>query len=129
MRQLISILLLSLLTLAVGLRPNVEILQSNGDTVVYTDGTYLLTVTNNQPRFNSRTLKRLIDVFFTVYPNEVKAYNSNAHKNVTFIVDPTYKGVAATWDDTVHFDPDYFEQNPQDVDVVTHEVYSPSLFS
>jgi hypothetical protein len=77
---------------------------------------------NKSPGFSPLTRKRLIDAFFTVYPQEIKEYNKESSKLVTFFIDPAYKGVAATADDIVRFNPDWFVKHPEDIDVVTHEV-------
>jgi hypothetical protein len=77
---------------------------------------------NKSPSFSPITRKRLIDAFFTVYPQEIKEYNKKSSMLVTFMIDPAYKGVAATSDDIVRFNPDWFVKHPEDIDVVTHEV-------
>lgn len=76
---------------------------------------------NRDSSFSNETKKRLIDAFFEVYPKEVKKYNKNSAKKVTFIIDPSYKGVAATSRAVVRFNPGWFVSHPEDIDVVTHE--------
>jgi len=71
--------------------------------------------------FSKETTQQLIDAFFTVYPKEVKRFNQHALKKVTFIIDPGYKGVAATSNGIVRYSPDWLTKHPQDIDVVTHE--------
>jgi hypothetical protein len=77
---------------------------------------------NKEASFSLITKKRLIDAFFTVYPEEIKEYNKKSSSVVTFFIDPEYKGVAATSNDIVRFNPAWFVKHPEDIDVVTHEV-------
>ncbi len=65
----------------------------------------------------------MVDVFFTVYPREIQTFNNpNSAKTVYFDYDRNYTGVAETANARVRFSVDYFNRNPADVDVVTHEV-------
>lgn len=64
---------------------------------------------------------RMIDAFFKVYPKEVKAYNKNAMRQVTFVIDPFYEGVAAASGGVIRFNPQWMLRKPLDLDVVTHE--------
>ncbi len=82
---------------------------------------YTLNLVNKSPGFSEQTLNRLKETFFTVYPAEVKKYNKDASKEVTFIIDPGYDGVAAAANGTVWFNPEWLTKNPEDIDVVTHE--------
>lgn len=90
------------------------------DTV--TKGKYTLVFVDKSPDFNQDLKKRLIDVFFEVYPKEAKLYNKKTSEKVVFCVDPEYTGVAAAGGGLVRFNPEWFRKNPGDVDVVTHEV-------
>ena len=83
---------------------------------------FTLIFLNNSPAFDSVVGKRLIAVFYTVYPKEAKLYNKNTLKKVYFVIDTAYKGVAATSDGIVRFNPEWFKKHPNDIDVVTHEV-------
>lgn len=83
---------------------------------------YTLTVINQDPKFSTELKDRLISTFWIVYPKLSKEYNPKTSKNVTFIIDTTYNGVAATTDDKVTFSAKYMTAHPQDIDVVTHEV-------
>ncbi len=72
---------------------------------------------------NDKVLRqRLTDAFFAVYPKEAAMYNRHTARKVTFFMDPAYDGVAATGNDTVRFNPEWFRKHPDDIDVVTHEV-------
>ena len=96
-----------------------EDVQSNDTTVRKGD---TLIFINKQPGFDSTVKQQLIQTFFTVYPKEAKLYNRNTLRKVIFVVDPAYKGVAATNNGLVRFNPEWFVKHPKDIDVVTHEV-------
>ena len=87
-----------------------------------TRGAYTLLMVNNESDFNPRTRQRLIDAFFTVYPEEADRFNKNTLKQVTFFIDPTYKGVAETGNGVARYSPAWLKDHPEDIDVVTHEV-------
>ncbi|MFT4154962.1 basic secretory protein-like protein [Parafilimonas sp.] len=83
---------------------------------------YTLIFINKYQTFPDSTKAKMIDAFFTVYPEEAAIYNPLAPKQVTFVIDPEYTGVAASADSLTRFNPKWYEQNPNDIDVVTHEV-------
>ncbi len=83
---------------------------------------YALIWQNNDAGFNMDLKKQLIETFFTLYPKIAKEYNSNATKTVLFSIDTAYKGVAAASGTTIIFNPRWFDKQPKDIDVVTHEV-------
>jgi hypothetical protein len=60
--------------------------------------------------------------FFIVYPNIMAYFNPGAPKKVTFLIDPTNDGIAATSNDVVSFNPQYSLTNPTDLNVIAHEV-------
>jgi predicted metal-dependent peptidase len=91
-----------------------ETISRKGFTLTFTDKT--------ATGFDTTTKRRLIDAFFEVYPAEAKRFNKNTAKEVHFIIDPAYDGVAATTGVDVTFNPEWFKKNPEDIDVVTHEV-------
>ncbi|ASZ12301.1 basic secretory family protein [Chitinophaga pendula] len=91
-------------------------------TVVYTSNGYTLTFTNKDAGFDDAIRQRFVDIFFQVYPQLLSRFNTGASKSVTFIVDPAYTGVAATSGGRITYNPGWFRSNPQDVDVVTHEI-------
>jgi hypothetical protein len=66
--------------------------------------------------------QRMEDTFFEVYPKLAKAFNKKTIKTVTFIIDPNYKGVAATSGSIIRYNPKWMMKTPADIDVVTHEV-------
>lgn len=83
---------------------------------------YTLTFTSNDAALDSVIQKQLIETFFKVYPKIAKEYNKETLKTVAFVIDTAYKGVAATSNGRVVFNPNWFKLHPQDIDVVTHEV-------
>ncbi len=89
---------------------------------VITKKGYTLTFVNLDSAFDTQKIPRLIHTFFKVYPKEVKTFNPSSTSKVTFIIDPKYKGVAATAGGTTRFNPTWFKSHPEDIDVVTHEV-------
>ncbi len=91
-----------------------------GDSLV--SGKYTLLFTSNDASFDSVTRQRLIDAYFTVYPQEVERFNKNSLTKVTFFIDTAYKGVAETGGGMARFNPIWLKKHPQDIDVVTHEV-------
>jgi len=83
---------------------------------------YTLIWINKDKDFNPALKKRLIETHFKNYPKLAKTYNTNTRKEVTFVIDPNYDGVAATAGGIVRYSPAWFAKNPGDIDVVTHEV-------
>jgi hypothetical protein len=83
---------------------------------------FTLIFINKDSLFSSVTKQRMIDAFFKVYPAEVKRFNKKSLRKVTFLVDSSYKGVAATSNGIVRYNPSWLEKHPEDIDVVTHEL-------
>jgi len=83
---------------------------------------YTVTFTSNAPNPDNALRDRLVDTYFKVYPEIAKTYNKQTLKTVAFVVDTAYHGVAATDNGRVVYNPKWFEQHPEDIDVVTHEV-------
>ncbi|MBE7173236.1 MAG: secretory protein [Williamsia sp.] len=83
---------------------------------------YELIVINKDSLFSPVTKQRMVEAFFTVYPAEAKRFNPEAARKVTFIIDTAYKGVAATGNGVVRYNPAWLKSHPEDIDVVTHEV-------
>lgn len=96
--------------------------QSANDTKTYQKGGVTLNFECKAPAFNSEISQKLIDTFFEVYPELVKTYNKKATKEVSFVIDPDYDGVAATSNNRVVFSSKYMTSHPGDIDIVTHEV-------
>src|SRR5690606_41891156 len=70
------------------------------NTEIYTlslhDALPILILVNKDEDFPKDVLKKMEETFFEVYPKEIKTYNKNSMKKVAMIIDPDYKGVAAT---------------------------------
>lgn len=77
---------------------------------------------NKDSSFSTETKQKMIDAFYKVYPAERKRFNKDAAERVVFIIDPGYKGVAATGGGVVRYNPKWLKDHPEDIDVVTHEV-------
>ncbi|RZK79596.1 MAG: secretory protein [Pedobacter sp.] len=80
-----------------------------------------LNFTSLEPSFDPVLKKRMVETFFKVYPLLIKEYNDTAAREVDFVIDTAYKGVAATAGGLIMYSPVYFKDNPGDIDVVTHE--------
>ncbi len=83
---------------------------------------YTLTFESNYAELDPKLKKRLIETFFEVYPKLAKEYNPTTIKEVKFLVDTAYKGVAATSNGRVVYASNWMKTHPEDIDVVTHEV-------
>ena len=83
---------------------------------------YTLTFSNFDATLDTAEHQRLINTFFTVYPELAKTYNHKTLKEVKMVIDTTYKGVAETADGKVTISSAWLHKRPQDIDVVTHEV-------
>jgi len=96
--------------------------QGNISRDTITRGEYTLFFINQSPEFAVETRQKMIDAFFTVYPEEAKRFNKKTLRQVTFIIDPSYTGVAETGNGVSRYSPGWLKENPEDIDVVTHEV-------
>ena len=83
---------------------------------------YTLTFTNYDATLDTAEQQRLINTFFTVYPQLAKTYNHKTLKEVKMVINTTYKGVAETADGKVTISSAWLHKRPEDIDVVTHEV-------
>ena len=83
---------------------------------------YILTFINFDARLDSTLQQRMVNTFYTVYPELAKAYNKKTAKEVMFIIDTAYKGVAATDSGKVTISARWMHLHPEDIDVITHEV-------
>jgi len=91
-------------------------------TTIYNKKGYKLTFINYDATFDTLEQQRLVNTFFTVYPELAKAYNPKTLKAVTMVIDTAYQGVAATADGKVTISNKWLHKRPEDIDVVTHEV-------
>jgi hypothetical protein len=83
---------------------------------------YTLTFISKDSAFSASTKQQMIATFFEVYPQEAKRFNPQTRKQITFIIDPAYAGVAATDAGIATYSPKWLREHPEDLDVVTHEV-------
>ncbi len=91
-------------------------------TRVFNKKGYKLTFINQDATLDTAVQQRLINTFYTVYPELAKAYNKKTLKEVTMVIDTTYKGVAETANGKVTISSAWMHKRPEDIDVVTHEV-------
>lgn len=91
-------------------------------TTVYHKKGYTLTFINYDATFDTTEQQRMVNTFFTVYPELAETYNPNTLKAVTMVIDTTYDGVAATDNGKVTVSNKWMHKHPEDIDVVTHEV-------
>ena len=65
-------------------------------TQVFNKKGYKFTFINYDATLDTAEQQRLINTFFTVYPELAKTYNKKTLKEVKMVIDTTYKGVAET---------------------------------
>lgn len=118
MRNKFLCLLPGLLCLA----PAIKTIAQDSTVQTIKRGPYTLTVINKDPSFDEGERQRLIETFFTVYPQEAKRFNPKTLRKVTFLIDPSYEGVAETDNGQCRYNPKWLTDHPEDIDVVTHEV-------
>lgn len=121
--KIVSAFMLLLITSVCGAQGNWNNIYSNDDITrdTISKNGYTLFFINKDSTFDKEVQQRMINVFFTVYPEEVKTYNPGSLKEVTIIIDPGYKGVAATSGAIVRVNPEWMHKHPEDLDVITHE--------
>ncbi len=72
--------------------------------------------------FTDAYKKRFVDTYFEQYPKLIKKYNTNSPKTLTFNINKSYTGIAVNYVNSIEFNPAWFETNPEDIDVITHEL-------
>lgn len=85
------------------------------------DGLTLFFV-NKANGFSETVKQEMTEVFFTNYPRLLSDFNPDAQKEVAFRIEPSYQGVAYVFSGFATFGATYMSNNPNDLDVVTHEV-------
>lgn len=85
------------------------------------DGLTLLFI-NKDSLANPLSIVALKEVFWKIYPKEIKRFNRKSPKTVTIMVGDDYKGVAASWHAVVKIDKEWIRKNPEDIDLLTHEL-------
>lgn len=91
-------------------------------TQVFNKKGYQLTFINQDATLDTALQQRMVNTFFKVYPELAKAYNKKTAKEVTFVIDTAYKGVAETGNGRVTISSAWMHKHPEDIDVITHEV-------
>ena len=112
---------MGILCLSVSLLPATTRAQDTVRTTKISQKGYTLVFTDKSTGIDNTVKERLIKTFFTVYPAEAKRFNKHTAKQVEFVIDPAYDGIAATTGTVIVFNPQWFKAHPGDVDVVTHE--------
>lgn len=72
--------------------------------------------------FAPQTKQQLIDLYFNVYPQLVKAFNPDATRIVKVKIDTAYDGVAYASRGQIVISSHWLHKNPGDIDVLTHEL-------
>lgn len=89
---------------------------------IYNRYGYQLRFINQDVTLDTALQTRMVNTFFIVYPELAAAYNPNTLKNVTMVIDTSYKGVAETDNGKVTISSAWMHKRPEDIDVITHEV-------
>ena len=92
------------------------------DPEIFKQKGYKLKFINQDPKLDPAMKERMVKTFFQVYPVLVNEYNKKSLKEVTFVVDTTYDGVAGAANGQVTFSSNWLRIHPEDIDVITHEV-------
>lgn len=82
---------------------------------------YQLVFISKYPELDPQLKQNLIDTYFKVYPTLVKTFNKKSTKNVLFVIDTAYGGVAEASGNRILFSSKYMKAHSTDIDVVTHE--------
>lgn len=82
---------------------------------------YSLVFISKDPNLDLQVKQKLIETYFKIYPTLVKTFNNKSTKDVLFVVDTAYGGVAEASGNRILFSSKYLKANPTDIDVVTHE--------
>lgn len=91
------------------------------ETETFKEKGFTLVFKNNAANLDPTLKKRMVTIFFKVYPKLAADFNKNANKEVIFHVDTAYTAIAAAGGGRIVFNPQWFVKNPGDIDVVTHE--------
>ncbi len=91
------------------------------ETNTYNEKGVQLIFTNDDPTFDPAEKDRLVKTFFAVYPRMKEAFNKEAPESVGISIEKKLTGVAGTTGNVIHCSSTYFRNNPEDIDVITHE--------
>jgi hypothetical protein len=126
MKNTCLLLIVSFIFLTQATRGNIrqftDLIKNLPSTDTISRGKFTLIFIDHSTGFDPRTRQRMIDAFFTVYPQEARRFNPHTLDKVVFLIDPTYEGVAETGNGTCRYNPRWLQTHPEDIDVVTHEV-------
>lgn len=82
---------------------------------------YQLVFISKDPGLDPQLKQNLIDTYFKVYPKLVKTFNKKSTREVLFVIDTAYGGVAEASGNRILFSAKYMKAHNTDIDVVTHE--------
>ncbi len=85
---------------------------------------YTINITNTNFSISKTTIETFVSTFHEVYPKMFEDYNTSAPKVIEVYSDPTYDGVAYAEIDKgkITISPKYINENPNDTDLLTHEL-------
>jgi len=83
---------------------------------------YLTFSEESKKLMDEKTVELLIDTFNKVYTDICDFFNNGELRNVVYIADPNYEGIACTADNKIIFNPEWFRKSPWDIDCITHEL-------
>jgi hypothetical protein len=111
--KIIAAITLVLICFATGIRAQ--------QTTVYHKKGYTLTFINYDATLDTALQTRMVNTFYTVYPELAKAYNKKTLRAVTMVIDTSYKGVAETANGKVTISNVWMHKHPEDIDVITQK--------
>ncbi|MFT3902499.1 MAG: basic secretory protein-like protein [Niabella sp.] len=87
---------------------------------------YTLIFQDLSGKFDPALKRKFVETFYKVYPALVKDFNpKEKEKNIstiTFVIDQSFTGLSYNSGTTIKFQPNWFNKNPEDIDVVTHQL-------
>lgn len=101
--------------------PAAPLVVAKTESHTYNENGLRLVFTSDDPKFDPAVRDALVKAFFATYPQMMKTFNPQAARNVRFAIENRFRGVAATAGTTIHANPQWFHEHPQDIDVITHE--------
>lgn len=103
------------------LSPHPAVAAPTKDTNTYNEKGVQLIFTSDDPTFDRAEKDRLVKTFFAVYPRMTVTFNKEAPRSVGISIEKNLTGVAGTAGNVIHCSSTYFRDNPEDIDVITHE--------
>ncbi|WP_175545852.1 basic secretory protein-like protein [Sinomicrobium oceani] len=99
-----------------------QVISPFSETDTLQQGDLTLLFVNKSEGFPVSLKEDMIGTFFTNYPLLMQDFNPDAQKTVAFRIEPSYNGVAYVFGGFATYGTSYITNNPQDTDVVTHEI-------